>query len=199
MRSLTTIGDLRTMRALERGARLFPFRTMGQTEANYIPPSLSQLDATPPGQSLTAATLAMLTHFKSGVPSEHVSDPYVMAFQKAYNADALSKASGGPGLAEDGGYGQNTHDTADVLTAYTGGGPVPPVNAGTAPAPAPAPPSPSPSPSPAPIVKHAGDGDLWVWGLALVVVGGLAYYIARRRRRRGGARRRAPSRAIILT
>lgn len=217
MRELTTIGSLqaiRTMRAVERSARLLPLRGMGwmgQTNADFIAPSASEVDASPPGAALTAATVAMLNHFaSSGVPSEHTSDPFVLAFQQAYNADPATWAGLAMPLAADGGYGPNVRDAAAVLVDVTGGGDPPPVNAGASPV---APPAPSPvAPSapiapvtpatPAVVPAASSDSHAGLWILAIVAAIAAAYAAHRllRKKRKGGRRRAAlPSRAIVLT
>lgn len=140
MRELTTIGSLRTMRTIERSSRLVSLRGMGwmgATDPGYVAPTAAQIDAELPGDALSAATLAMLEHFQTaGVPSMHVSDPFVLAFQQAYNKDPASWAQAHK-LGIDGGYGPNVRDAADALALATGAVGValivPPVNTGAAP------------------------------------------------------------------
>jgi hypothetical protein len=204
MRELVTIGslhNLRTMRALERSARLAPMRRLsglGQTNPNYVAPSLTEVDAEPPGAALTAANVAMLNHFAAdGVPSEHTSDPFVLAFQQAYNKDPATWAARRMKLGEDGGFGDNTHDASAALVDYTGGGAVPPVNSGASPAP-----SVAPAVTPA-VTPPASSPSPWPWVLGIGAAAAVAYAVhramKRRRTRRTGRARALPSRAIVLT
>jgi len=214
MRTLTTIGDLgtlgrmRTMRAVERSARLMPMRMgwIGATNPSYKPPSLDQVDAAPPGSALSAATVAMLDHFGAeGVPSEHATtaDAYVLAFQQAYNKDPAPWAALAGKLDEDGAYGNNTHDAAAALVDYTGGGTPPPVNTGRAPVAPSAPASPATPTAPArpsaPLATSSGShAVLWILGIVAAVA---AAYAAHKMMKKRRTRRRAalPSRAIVLT
>jgi hypothetical protein len=201
MRELTTIGNLASMRRMERRARLLPMRGigwMGATNPNYVPPTLAQVDAEPPGPALSAANVAMLEHFQTaGVPSEHTSDPFVLAFQQAYNADPASWAKASP-LGDDGGYGSNTNTASNALVDYTGGGVVPPVNAGASPV------APQPvivSPASSNVTVNTMAVPSWVkWTLGLAVAGGLAYGAARlmKKRRRGRRRRASSSTTLVL-
>lgn len=104
---------------------------LGATNASFIAPTAAQIAATPPGDALANAAVALVTQFQaSGVPSEHVSSPIVVAFQNAWNADPLGQVNGANGqLGVDGGYGPNVHDAI----ASIAGGTAPAVN--TAPAP----------------------------------------------------------------
>lgn len=115
--------------------------TLGATNPSFAAPSAAQVAANPPGQPLSDAGVALLTDFgANGVPSEHASDPLVIAFQNAWNADPLSQVNGSNGTLDvDGGYGPNVHDAL----ASIAGGSAPPVNTGPAPAP-----SPTPTPTP---------------------------------------------------
>lgn len=230
MRTLTTIGNLRAQRSLGRAARmrgLYGLYGMGATSATFVAPTAAQLAAEPVGSELAGAAVAMLQHFQTdGVPSEHVSDPFVLTFQQAFNKDGASWVSH---LDEDGGYGPNVHDAAAALAARTPSLVVPPVNYGTTPAAAPpvpaqggATPAPSggggttPAPSggggitPAPsggggvtplhpaVVAHAGGS--WVpWAVLLVVVGGVSYGVARWAKKRKGGKRRKGKGTTIKT
>lgn len=104
--------------------------TLGATNPSFAPPTPAQVAATPPGDALSNAGVALLTAFEAnGVPSEHISDPSTLAFQQAWNADPLSQVNGANGsLADDGGYGPNVHDAL----ASIAGGTAPAVNTGGA-------------------------------------------------------------------
>jgi hypothetical protein len=211
MRELTTIGNLgrmRAMRAVERASRLMPMRMgyLGATNPSFVAPSLDQVDANPPGGTLSAANVAMLNHFaSSGVPSMHDADPFVLAFQKAYNKDGAPWVALGQKLDEDGGYGDNTHDASAALVDYTGGGTPPPVNTGAAVVVAPASPvaPPSPATPSAPLTKPgASSSHVGLWILAIVAAIGAAYAAHKMMKKRRARRRAAPalpSRAIVLT
>lgn len=205
-RELTTIGSLRTMRGIERSSRLLSLRGMGwigQTNTAYVAPSPQQIDTEPPGDALTAATLAMLEHFQTaGVPSEHTSDPFVLSFEQTYNKDPASWASATMKLGEDGGYGPNVHDAAAALVLYTGGGPVPAVNSGPSPV----------TPSTVIVTKPSSStstttttttttglstGAKWLLGIAVAL--GLGWGASRVLKKRRARRRAArPSTAIVL-
>jgi len=102
--------------------------TLGATNPSFIAPTAAQVQATPPGDALSNAGVALLTAFEAnGVPSEHISDPSTLAFQNAWNADPLSQVNGANGaLSVDGGYGPNVHDAL----ASIAGGTAPAVNTG---------------------------------------------------------------------
>jgi hypothetical protein len=203
MRELTTIGNLRAMRTLDRSARLMPLRGMGwmgATNPNFFPPSAAQVDASPPGSALTAATVAMLQHFaQSGVPSEHATtaDPFVLAFQQMYNEDSLTASL--PKLSEDGAFGPNVHDAAAALVDVTGGGSVPAVNTGAAPVVVVPPSTPATPATPLATTTKASHVVLWLLAIAAAV--GVAYGAHRMMKKRRTRRRAAalPSRAIVLT
>ena len=207
MRELTTIGNLgnlRTMRAIERSSRLMPMRLgwLGSTNPGYQAPSLDSVDANPPGAALTAANVAMLNHFAAdGVPSEHATtaDPYVLAFQQALNRDPAPWTAAAR-LSEDGAYGDNTHDASAALVDYTGGGTPPPVNSGNAPIVKPAAPATPAAPLTKPAAPSSGSHAI-LWLLAIVAAIGAGYGIHRMMKKRRTARRRPalPSRAIVLT
>ena len=208
MRELTTIGSLQSLRRADRGARMMTYRGMGwmgwigQTNPNYVPPTDAELDAHPPGTELSNATVAMLEHFQTaGVPSEHDSDPFVLAFQQAYNRDPAPWAAATMKLGEDGGFGQNSHDAAAALVVYMGGGAVPAVNASAAPV-APTPNAPAPSTPGVTVLPQqtiVGHEPIATWKIALGVAAAAAaaYGVARmmKKKRRRGRRR---STAIVL-
>jgi hypothetical protein len=145
MRELTTIGSLggggmmrRQRNTRSTGTRVYNLRGIGslgdlgwigQTNAAFEAPNAADILAEPPGDALSNATSAMLDHFETaGVPSEHQSDTFVLAWQQAYNRDPASWAGLRMKLGEDGGYGQNSHDTAAVLATAVGSPAAPPVN-----------------------------------------------------------------------
>lgn len=108
--------------------------TLGATNPSFVAPTVAQVQANPPGDALANAAVAMLNDFEqNGVPSEHVSDSFVVAFQQAWNADPLGQANGENGqLQVDGGYGPNSHDalasiagSAPAVNTGGGGTPVP--------------------------------------------------------------------------
>lgn len=121
-------------RARRRAMAMGAVYSMGQTNADFVAPTAAQVQATPPGTALSNAAVAMLSLFSSsGIPSEHTSNPTVLAFQKAWNADPLSQINGANGqLSEDGGYGANSQAALDAIANGA-----PAVNTGPAPAPAP--------------------------------------------------------------
>lgn len=130
-RELVTIGDVRQSRYRKR-VRALRGVQIGQTRTNFLPPTQTQFEAHPPGTDLATAAIWMLDHFRAdGVPSEHVSDEYVLELQKAFNADPLSSVSGGPKLSLDGGYGPNVHDLMAVLISHSPELSIPPVNTTT--------------------------------------------------------------------
>ena len=95
-------------------------RGLGVTNPSFIAPSADQVAANQPGANLAALTQALLAYFNSsGVPSEHVNDPNVMAWQEGWNADPISQVNGAnSALSEDGGYGPNS---ALALASINGG------------------------------------------------------------------------------
>lgn len=102
--------------------------TLGATNPSFLAPTAAQVAATPPGDALANAAVAMLSDFENnGVPSEHISAPSVVAYQTAWNADPLGQANGANGqLQVDGGYGPNVA----AALASIDGGTAPPVNSG---------------------------------------------------------------------
>jgi hypothetical protein len=223
MRELTTIGNVhalrRSLRAVERTARLrgIGIGYVGATNALYLAPSADELLAEPPGDALASATKTLLEHFATGgVPSEHVSDPVVLAWQKAVSADPSSWAQRTPKLGVDGGFGDNSHATAKALAAALGLDPaVPDVNTTTATVPY-AEPGSGVLTIPT-IVVHGGgkttplapikpaaaasSSSAVKWILGLLLAGGLAYGAHKMMKKRRARRRSAPlpSRAIVLT
>lgn len=129
------------------------------------------------GDALSTAAVDLLNYLEvNGVPSEHISDPQVLAYQRAWNADP---ANASDKLATDGGYGPLTQGTLNVLT----GGIAPHVNTGPGPAPSPAPAPITPKPA-APIAPTSSGGHL---GLFLLLgAAGLAAYLLFRKKRKGG-------------
>jgi hypothetical protein len=214
MRTLTTIGDLRTMRDVSRQARLAPMMgfspslralhmgLLGATNPNFAPPS--GLDSGSMGADLSNALNALLQAYTaSGVPAESTADPSASAFQTAWNADpAVSAVGGNALLAVDGGYGPNTALAVSTIN----GGSFPPVNGGAAPAPMPGttPANPLVAPAAPGAVTPAGaaSSHTMLWLLALLAAAGAAYAAHRMlKKKNSGGRRRAalPSRAIVLT
>lgn len=208
MRTLTTIGGLRSMRAMERDARLAPLRGMGwlgATNPDFAPPA--GLDSGSMGVGLSNALNTLLqTYSANGVPPESTADALAGAFQRAWNADPMVAAVGGNALLDvDGGYGTNS---ASAVSAINGGS-YPPVNGGTAPAPIPG--TTPVLPAPAPIVpalpsgpaaapsSHAGL--LWLVAIAAAIAAAYAAHRMMRKKKGARGRRRAalPSRAIVLT
>jgi hypothetical protein len=192
MRELVTIGDLYA-RPLTRD-RMRRQRSMGrfsgpsgwdigQTNPGFAPGA----DSSSAGQELQDAAIALLNYLDAnGVPSEHVRDANVLAFQTSWNADPANGAASAK-LSLDGGYGTNTRDALAAMV----GSVAPPVNTGGAPAPSPSPAPPSPHPSPAPIVPAAAGGShlgLWLL-LGAVALGG--WLLMRKKKRGGGGHGRA--------
>lgn len=139
---------------------------MGQTNTNFAPGA----NTTSAGSELSDAGMALLNYLDaSGVPSEHVSDPNVVAFQTAWNADPANSAASAQ-LSVDGGYGPNVHDALAALV----GSVAPAVNTGASPTPAaPATPAsplvtPTPATPTAPSSGGEGLGVLLLIGAALV-------------------------------
>ena len=100
--------------------------SLGATNPSFVAPTAAQVQATPPGDALANAAVAMLSDFSAnGVPSEHISAPSVVAMQTAWNADPLGQLNGANGqLQIDGGYGPNVA----AALASIDGGTAPPVN-----------------------------------------------------------------------
>lgn len=129
MRELVTIGDLRSagpaMRSRVR--RVSYLRSIGQTNPGFAP----GVTSSSAGSTLQDAATSLLNYLDSnGVPSEHVSDPNVVAFQTDWNADPGNAAASAQ-LSVDGGYGPNVHDALNAIV----GGIAPNVNTGAAPVP----------------------------------------------------------------
>ena len=129
-----------------------PVFGLGATLASFVAPTAAQVAANPPGQALADAANAVLIEFAaSGVPSEHVNDAKVLAFQTAWNANPIGQLNGGNSqLSVDGSYGANTHDALASLTAGAGAPAVNAAAAGTTPVPTPAAPALIPVPAPTP-------------------------------------------------
>lgn len=149
--------------------------TLGQTNPNFVAPAPGAA-ANTVGAALSAAALALLNYFdSSGVPSEHVDDQQVLAFQTTWNADPIASqvANNNGMLEEDGGYGANTYSALAAIV----GSVAPAVNTGPAPS-GTTPVTPSPTPA-APAVQQAsvasssGMGTTAAVILGVLVVGGL--------------------------
>lgn len=192
---------MRAGRYARRVASMGAVSAMGQTESNFIAPTRAQFDANPPGAELAGATVAMLQHFaRDGVPSEHAKDAFVLAFQQAYNKDPLRAATGSPvGLAEDGGFGDNSHAVAEVLAYKTPSLVVPDVNTSNATM-LPAIDVPGTLPkkaTPATPAKPAGESNVWPWVLG---IGGAAIvmWFLTRKKRRGATHARATAPTVLV-
>jgi LPXTG-motif cell wall-anchored protein len=124
------------------------------------------------GGALQDAAAALLNYLDThGVPSEHDSDPQVLAYQRVWNADP---ANASDPLGLDGGYGPLTQGTLNVLT----GGIAPAVNTGQGPAPSPAPPG-------VLVVPASGGSDMG-WLLIAGGAGLLAYLLFFRKKKHHG-------------
>jgi len=165
-RTLYTIGDLGSVGRVGRGRR----RSLGQTNPLFrVPAGFS--DQTAGSALLTALNDMLLAWDQTGVPSEHVSDPFALAFQRAWNADPTIAAAGGNALLSvDGGYGDNVETAVMAIN----GGSAPTVNSGSAPATPTNPTTPATHPI---VVAHEGEGGSLLVG-GLVVAGlGLAAWL----------------------
>jgi peptidoglycan hydrolase-like protein with peptidoglycan-binding domain len=165
---------------------------MGVTNPNFVAPSPSQVSAAGPGQPLIDAAQALAASMATGgTPSEHVSDPSVLAFQQAWNADPVSNINGSSSqLSDDGAYGPNTQAALASFGAYT----VPAVNSGTAPVITP-PVTPSPSPV-APVVPGttpAKSSDLVPLLAIAAAVAAAAYLLFFRKKRRRSSSKHSTS------
>jgi hypothetical protein len=196
-RELVTIGDLRAAgpaaRSRARRAdylRMIP-RSIGATNTAFAP------GVTPDTASgaLQDDAVSLLNYLDThGVPSEHVNDPNVEAFQTAWNADP-GNAGGNAKLSVDGGYGPNTHDALNAVV----GGTAPNVNTGSGPAPHA--PAVTPTPTPGTTPHMSGGGMLLLLGAALV--GGYLLFGRKKGARASviihkNPRRRAASRRLAL-
>lgn len=129
-RELYTIGDLgalaplRSASPLRRQAvRRRVMTGIGATIANWAPPA--GLSMTTAGAALQAAATTLQNYLDTnGIPPESTSDPQVLAFQQAWDADPLA---GKAQLDQDGGYGPNSQAALAALTGLA-----PPYNPGSA-------------------------------------------------------------------
>jgi LPXTG-motif cell wall-anchored protein len=201
MRELVTIGDLHAARPAARSRarrRSMGYVELGVTNPNFVAPTSAQVSASA-GQPLINAAAALAAYMAtSGTPSEHVSDPTVLAFQQAWNADPVSQINGSSSqLSDDGGYGPNTQAALASFGAYA----VPAVNSGAAPVvtpPTPSPPLPSPAPGPAPSPAAGGSSDLLpLLGLGAAVAFGV-WLLFFRKKKRGSRRAPAHSTSLVL-
>jgi LPXTG-motif cell wall-anchored protein len=170
-RTLVTIGDLRAQplrrTRTRRLGHVDPFRYRERSGMGSATPATG-------GAALQDATATLLNYLEmNGAPSEHVSDPQVLAYQKVWNADP---ANASDQLSPDGGYGPLTQGTLDVMT----GGIAPAVNTGQGPAP-----SPSPMPPPGVLVVPASGGSDMGWLLIAGGAGLLAYLLFFRKKKHG--------------
>ena len=165
------MGDLFSATPLRRQAVRRRVRSIGQTNPNFAAPAAGSL-ADSAGGALQDAAFALQNQFDSvGATPIHTFDPVVLAFQKAWNADAVASRSGP--LDTDGNYGPNTHDALDAVTGLAndvvpGGGPAPSP-------PAPAPPKPAPTPSHPAVAPAAGGG---MSAGTMLILGGAAAAVA---------------------
>jgi LPXTG-motif cell wall-anchored protein len=167
-RQLVTIGSLRATPLRRTRARRmghvdpFRFREAGMGSAT----------AATAGVDLQDAAVALLNYLEAnGVPSEHVNDPQVYAYQQKWNADPANVADQ---LGLDGGYGPLTQGTLNVLT----GGIAPLVNTG--------PPGTVPAVVPPGTITPAGGSSDWTWLLIAAAVAGGAYLLFRKKKKSGG-------------
>jgi hypothetical protein len=196
MRELVTIGDLRTVGPAVRSRanrlrylNVIPMRGMGSTNPSFVPGANSDTG----GAELQDAGIALLNYLDTnGVPSEHVSDPNVVAFQTAWNADAAN-AGNNQKLSVDGGYGPNVHDALAAMV----GAVAPPVNTGNAPVPSqPGGTTPAtPGAPPLPLAQAGMGGGGVLLFLALALAGGFVLFGSKKQRtsvtvRRNPRRRR---------
>lgn len=138
---------------------------MGATHSNFTPPA-SLTSGTASTDLLKAVNALLLAYGKSGVPSEHTSDPYALAFQKQWNQEPDVIAVGGNAiLDQDGAYGPNTQDA--VAAVNDGMAPVP--NTAAAPSTTPA--------SPAIVKPVPSAASTSSTGKVLLLVGGAAFVL----------------------
>jgi len=195
MRELVTIGDLyarplsrdRMRRRQAMGRFSGPSGwDIGQTNPSFAPGA----DSSSGGQELQDAAIALLDYLDAnGVPSEHTSDPNVLAFQTAWNADPANGAASAK-LSADGDYGANTHDALAAMV----GAVAPPVNTGAGPAPGPAP---APGPSPAPIVPASTTTGSHLGLFLLLGAVALGGWLLMRKKKRGGGGGHRSSRPLV--
>jgi hypothetical protein len=159
--------------------RMVPMGLIGATNPSFAPGVTSDSA----GGALQDAAASLLNYFDTyGVPSEHVSDPNVVAFQTQWNADAGNAAAAAK-LDVDGGYGANVHDALNVLT----GGIAPNVNTGAAPI------GPTPNVPPTPLSTAGVGGGMGLFVVLALVAGG-AYLLTRKKRTTSVIVRRNPGR-----
>lgn len=138
--------------------------------------SMGSATADTAGSALSTAAANLLNYLDAnGVPSEHINDPQVNAYQQAWNADPANSADQ---LSVDGGYGPETQGTLNVLT----GGIAPAVNTGP-PGTTPVSPTPvTPTPvTPAPVTPAKTDSEVGFW-ILLAAVGVGAYLLLRKKK-----------------
>jgi hypothetical protein len=201
MRELMTIGDLGAARPAAR-SRARRRMTMGFVDAigvtnpNFLAPTNAQMGIA--NQPLLDAADALAAYFAThGVPSEHTSDPQVLAFQQAWNDDPVSGINAAASqLSDDGAYGPNTRAALNAFGLYQDF----PVNSGAGPAPPPPAPAPSPSPPlvvPRPVTPATTEGKSALPLLLVLGAVGLgAWLLFFRKKKRGGGGSRH-TRALI--
>lgn len=177
-RTLYTIGLL--PRTVSRYSRRMA--GIGATNPNFAVPDDATVQAQA-GSDLQNAAMVLLNALELSVPSMHASDPNVLAFQNAWNADPVSSLVANGKLDVDGGYGPNVQTALNTLV----GGIAPTPNLGTTPA-APSGVTTLPTIVVPGQVPSSGGSDL---GLILLIGGAAALGIYLLTRKRGGGGHRA--------
>jgi hypothetical protein len=208
MRELTTIGNLRTMRRVERATRLAPLRLISGMGDPRLDAAQAMNDALAAhGYNVADQPFYRTFQAAAGLTADGYPGRGTMtALFSTLDANGIARANvpiypwtgaggwGGSNAPSEAAWNLPLSDVSSpgFLAPAQPGGNIPP---GPGPAPGPAP-GPRPGPAPASPETHT----------ALIVIGliaaeAAAYGVARymsKKKRRGGGRRRAPSRAIVL-
>jgi hypothetical protein len=219
MRTLTTIGNLRSLRALDRQSRLAPVRMgyMGDARldaAVAMNDALAAHDYNKADQPLYMAYQLAAGLRSDGFPGQGTMTPFFADLKNAGIAPAdvtvypwrssgaydgtnapasatwnASPPVAGPGFSAGAAPGTPTPATPGTQPGTLVLPEIVVTGGGTTPAPS--------TPAHPAVVAHAG-GSVWPWVLGIAVAGGAAYGLARWSKKRRGGRTRTRTRTVIF-